>query len=213
METTMETTVETTSNSSFTPLKCCIATSLDGYIARADGSVDWLPEPHAGDDMGMGEFMASVDTILMGRETYQISVKLMNEHLGGNNPYAEQQCYVLSRSLNQQDLVFGTRVEGAVRDIVESLKAEKRRGIWLMGGGDVLCQCLQEHLVDEFFIAVIPVLLGEGVRLFPPSYPQTQLQLMRSVGYENGVVALYYQVERSSAMVATQYFSALSVQS
>jgi len=162
--------------------------SLDGYIARPDGSVDFLFMPK---DYSMGEFFKTIDTAVLGRKTYDDGLK-MGGSFTGKTKY-----YVFSRTLPP-----GMR-NGAMitNDSPGSLIAEIRRSpgkhIWLMGGGELIREFLKEDLVDELYIGVVPTLIGEGIPLFPSGYPQREFDLIENKTYSEGMIAYRYERARN----------------
>jgi dihydrofolate reductase len=163
--------------------------SIDGYIARRDGSFDFLFMPK---DFSMVDFFASIDTGIMGRKTYDVA-KAVGE--GGFGP--KLNTYVLSRTLPQgerEDKIF---VDSSPDALVEEIRQRKGKDIWLMGGGEVARDFLQADLVDELHLGVVPVLLGEGLPLFPPGFPQREFELMENKSFSQGLVSLKYKRVRS----------------
>ena len=167
-------------------LSLYIATSLDGYIARQNESLDWLLNQKA-DDNGYTAFYDTIDTILLGRRTYQWILR--NVHSGF--PYQGKNCYVLSRTLKGQT----ANVQFVNQDIVTltaSLKKGPGKGIWIAGGGEVLSPLLGENLVDDLIIHIAPVIIGQGIRLFNPGPYEMALDLVK-VTQHNQFVELHYR--------------------
>lgn len=167
-----------------------IAMSLDGYLADETGGVAWL-EGDGSDERHPGSYEAfteRVDTVLMGYRTYaQIVAELSPQAW----PYAGKTTYVLThRKKAPTDGIIFTEQDPA--ELVAGLRRQPGKDIWLCGGADVVRQLLALNLVDEFFITVIPVLLGQGIRLFSPQERQLPLRLLETVSY-NGMVELRYQ--------------------
>lgn len=140
-----------------------IAMSLDGYIARKDGSVDWLHDVEGdGGDNGYGKFYAGIGAVVMGKKTYDDVLPLVEEF-----PYTDKPCYVLSRS-RQPEAPHVIFVNEPIEDFMTGLKKEPMEGdIWLVGGGQLVQQFLAHQLIDELQLAMIPKLLGDGIPLFP----------------------------------------------
>ncbi|HEY4389929.1 MAG TPA: dihydrofolate reductase family protein [Paenibacillus sp.] len=139
-----------------------VAMSLDGYIARTDGSVDWLFDVEGdGGDNGYGEFYSTVGTVVMGRLTYDEVLKLSEEF-----PYADKPCYVLSRT-EQPPAPHVTFTNEALDTLIPRIKADSEGVVWLVGGGQLVAACLEARLLDELIITVTPKILGEGIPLFP----------------------------------------------
>ncbi len=173
-------------------IKLFIATSVDGYIARPDGSLDWLDELPVSEDQdyGYGRFIASIDTIIMGRSTYDV--------VAGFDlpwPYPDQKTLVVTSDDFFEPSTPDTYLLPNLSKVsVQNLRKETERDIWLVGGGKLISAFLEMGEVDEMTITVIPRLLGEGIRLFPLGYPDSRLQLIQSEYFETGVVNLIYRV-------------------
>ena len=175
-----------------------IAASLDGYIARPDGSVDWLdelPEPvsEPGDgpaeDYGYGDFIAGVGVVLMGRVTYEQVLSF-----GVAYPYPGTDGYVFSRTrAGQRDenvaFVDGEDIPG----LVARLKASQDKHIWLIGGGQLVREFVQLDLIDRIELFILPLILGAGIPLFPPATSRRNLTLAASQAYPNGMAHLTYR--------------------
>jgi dihydrofolate reductase len=165
--------------------------SLDGYIARPDGAVDFLFMPK---DYSMGPFFKTIDTALMGRKTYEVALKMGGGGFGGS-----MVSYVFSRTLPQGErdgLIFTGKTPAAV---VGQLRKTRGKHIWLMGGGELVRDFLKADLVDELYIGVVPVLIGEGIPLFPSGFPQRNFDLMKNETFSKGLIALTYRRARSRA--------------
>jgi dihydrofolate reductase len=162
-----------------------VGISLDGYIARPDGSVDFLFMPKG---YSMGPFFKTIDTALMGRKTYEVALRMS----GGKYPSYGLRTYVFSHSLapGERDGVIFTN--DSARKIVESLRTRKGKHIFHMGGGELARDFLKEDLIDEVHLGLVPVLLGEGIPLFPPGFRQRDFVLIENKTYAQGLVALKY---------------------
>lgn len=170
-----------------------IAASLDGFIARRDGSIDWLPCPEAdGEDYGYGAFIAAVDMLLMGRKTYE-------QVLGfGEWPYAGKRCVVFSGSAAERRDARVEFVDCDVAALVRDLREAPGDGvIWIAGGAEIVAACLGGDVVDEIILTTAPVLLGEGVRLFPETGWSTRLDLVDARSFADGLVQQTYTVVRT----------------
>lgn len=163
-----------------------IATSLDGYIARSDGAVDWL---FTDADYGYRDFYASIDTTLMGRKTYEQLLEM------GPFPYPEKSNYVFTHQQSNED-PHVTFVNKDAVGFMRDLKGQEGKDIWLIGGGGLVQTCLQDHLIDEFRIFIHPVILGEGLSLIPSPSPSTKLEVIRQGMYDNGLIEVHYRVLR-----------------
>lgn len=175
--------------------KLFIATTLDGYIARPNGSIDFLNEiPEVeGLDFGYGEFISGVDTLVMGRKTYDEVLGF-----GVDWPYPGLRTLVLSRNEVKPGSPDTEWLSSLNEEVIEGLKAESRKGIWVVGGGEVIKAFLNLHKIDEMTITIVPRVLGEGIPLFPPGSLETQFVLQRSESFENGLVNLEYRRKSSS---------------
>ena len=166
-----------------------IATSADGYIARPDGSVDWLNRPMPKDGYGMTAFARSIDTILWGRKTYDFAAKM-----GGVSGYGKVKHYAFSRQPPSDPLPGIEFVSESIPDFVGKLRAVRGKNIWMMGGAGIIASFLDEGVIDEFSIHVIPVMIGEGIPLVAPRHRNIPLELIAARSFPDGVVHLHYNV-------------------
>src|SRR5204862_5652359 len=166
-----------------------VASSLDGYIAKADGGVDWLSRFHsAGEDHGAAELEASVDSLLLGSHTYEFALKL------GQWPSPDKLSWVFTR----RDLPILhpsiTLTAQSPREVVELLASRGLRRAWLMGGGKLAASFHADQLISRYIISVFPILLGSGVPLFAPhASPPDTLRLVSTTPFKSGAVQLTYQ--------------------
>jgi dihydrofolate reductase len=170
-----------------TVFHCYIATSLDGLIARPDGSVDWLVAG-AGppEEFGYESFYAGVDAIVMGRGTYE-ACRAMGEW-----PYAGKPVIVLTRR-PIPDAPPGVEARDAsAADIVAACEAKGLARVWVEGGGEVVRQFLAIGRLDVLEVAVLPLVLGRGIRLFPDGCAETRFTLRCSTARGGGVLHLIY---------------------
>ena len=173
-----------------------IAASLDGFIARKNDGLDWLPgsdgEPELdseGGDFGYSEFMESVDALVMGRNTFEAVLSF------GAWPY-EKRVIVLSRSLQQLPDNLPPTVELRCCDpqqITDELKKSGVRGLYI-DGGKTIQQFLNAGLIDELIISQVPVLIGSGIPLFGPLSMDVKLIHLQTTSFKNGFVQSRYQV-------------------
>jgi dihydrofolate reductase len=164
--------------------------SLDGYIARLDGSVDFLFMPR---DYSMGPFFKTIDTAVMGRKTYEVALKMS----GGKADTYGLATYVFSRTLpvgERNGIVF---TSDPPQKIVDAIRETSGKHIWLMGGGELIRGFLQLDLVDELYLGVVPTLIGAGLPLFPPGFPERKFALLENKTYSQGLIALKYERARS----------------
>lgn len=168
-----------------------IAASADGYIARADGSVDWLSGSRQPGDYGWAKFYATIDTILWGRKTYEFG-------LSAGFPFdPDVKNYLFSRQKMNDPGPGFELVDDSVSDFAERIRAIPGKNIWMMGGGELISSFLDVGQIDEFIIHVIPVLIGEGIPLLAPRHRTVSLQLESCRQFEDGVIRLHYSVLRS----------------
>lgn len=172
-------------------IKLYIACSLDGYIARKDGSIDWLTEyeNNSETNYGYSEFYSSIGTVLMGRKTYE-------QVLGfGDWPYGEKKAYVFTRQeeplRREKNVEF---ISGHVGEFVRRLKENTEEDIWLVGGSQLIKVFLEENLVQDFIVFVVPIILGSGIPLFDRIGKEIRLRTGRVERYESGLVRLEYEI-------------------
>jgi len=174
-------------------IKLYIATSLDGFIAREDGSIDWLMEyeNNPETDYGYSEFYSSIGTVLMGRKTYAQVLEF------GDWPYKEKKSYVFTGKKDslpcEKNVEF---VTGDLKKFVHQLKESTEQDIWLVGGSQLIKAFLAENLVQDLIIFIVPVILGGGIPLFDRIGKQIKLKTFGIEKYENGIVRLDYKVRR-----------------
>jgi dihydrofolate reductase len=174
-----------------------IATSADGFIARKDGAVDWLDRPAPKSNYGMMEFWNSIDTILFGRKTYDMSVKFVKEGKATPDMFAGAKHYAFSRKPPKKVLYGFEFVKEPIKKFAQRLRAEKGKDIWMMGGGGIIGSFLDAGEIDEFIIHVIPTFIGAGIPLIAPKRRTVPLKLLSSKKFPDGVLRLHYKVMRS----------------
>jgi dihydrofolate reductase len=167
-----------------------IASSLDGYIATDEHNLDWLFSVEGEGDNGYSDFYESIDTILMGRVTYD----WLMEHEKDNFPYEGKECYVFSR-MKKENSEHVSFVQDNIGEFSKELKRKQGKNIWLVGGGDLIQTFINEKLVDEIIVTIAPVLLGKGIPLFKNNHFQTSL-LLKSINRYNQFAELHYEVVR-----------------
>lgn len=167
-----------------------IASSLDGYIATNEHNLDWLFSVEGEGDNGYSKFYEIIDTILIGRVTYDWII----EHENGGFPYKGKECYVFSKTKKEDNEYVNFIYEDIVQFIID-LKNKSGKNIWLVGGGELIGTFIKEKLVDELIITIAPSLLGKGIPLFKNNDFQTSLTL-KSINRFNQFVELYYEVVR-----------------
>jgi dihydrofolate reductase len=166
------------------------ATSADGFIARKDGSVDWLEHYKGG--YGMRRFYASIDTCVMGRKTYDVAVKF-----GMPDGYAGKKNYVFSRTLSKALSPKVSIVHEDLSIFSKRLRAENEKDIWLVGGAELIAGFLDAGQVNEFILHRMPRLIGEGIPLIAPRHRDVPMNLLATRKFADGVVMLHYKVKTS----------------
>ena len=166
-----------------------IATSIDGYIADKDGGVGWLgghDNQYKG-DYGYQQFIETVDTVIMGMTTYHqlITVLSPNEWV-----YKNKRCYVFThRNMPENDNV--QFVSGDMIELIQDLKKQKGKKIWICGGANIINQMVAANMIDEYYITIMPVILGGGISLFTGNNPGRLLKL-EHLSEENGAINVSY---------------------
>lgn len=182
-------------------LRCSvfIATSLDGYIARSDGSIDWLEAANTtvpqGEDCGYGEFMSSVDVLVMGRGTFETVLSFPAW------PYGDKPVWVVSRTLTSLPTTLPPQVRlmnDAPFEIVSIAGQCGHRRLYV-DGGQLIQAFLRDGLITDLTVTTIPVLLGAGRTLFGTLSRDVTLKLVSSKSYPFGFVQSTYQVEKEPA--------------
>lgn len=171
--------------------------SLDGYIARKNGSVDWLSMDWEYDWMA---FFKTIDTVIMGRRSWDKYQEMSPKNTA--NPYSGMQTYVFSKSLEDSGAEGVEIVGGDIEGFVKELKHAEGKKIWLSGGGELAAAFLELDLVDELYLGVTPILLGSGIPLFPEFNREIPLRLVenntcQNKAKDNAMLELSYEVIRS----------------
>jgi dihydrofolate reductase len=169
-----------------------IAASLDGYIAKPNDDLSFLSMVEEdGEDYGYAAFINDVDTVILGRKTYDWVIANAPEF-----SHADRQTYIVTRTARPS--IGNTRFyTGDLKELVLQLKAEQGKNIFVDGGAEIVNWLLKEKLIDELYISFIPILLGEGVRLFKDGRPEQQLQLIGVKHFRKGLVQVHYIVATS----------------
>ena len=172
-------------------VKLYIATSLDGFIARPDGNLDWLlalPNPN-NIDHDYSKFMETIGATIMGSATYKEVIGF-----GIDWPYPDITSYVISR--NKDLPVSSPMTKLITEDVItftERLKGAVDKDIWLVGGGQLITTFLNHDLIDEMTLTLIPNILGEGIPLFPNKHKESTWKLVDAIPYETGAVSVVYR--------------------
>ena len=167
------------------------ACSLDGFIARADGGVDWLKWSS---DAGaiMSAYWKTIDTVVMGRKTYEVSTG--GKPASKSKGYPGVQGYVFSRSSKKAVPKGIEWVQGDAAEFVARLKQEPGKGICVLGGGELAHALLEAGVIDEVGLNVHPIVLGSGIPFFLPAKRSIELELLESRPIAHGCVYLRYRV-------------------
>jgi dihydrofolate reductase len=174
-----------------------IATSADGFIARLDGSVDWLDRPSPKGNYGMGVFYRSIDTILWGRKTYDTAIDFQRKGVPGSAFDTRVKNYVFTHSpLQLQAAGCVEVVDESIKAFATRLREKKGKDIWMMGGAGIIASFIDEGEIDEFMIHVIPTFIGEGIPLMAPGRRTVPLKLISCTKFTDGVVKLHYAVRK-----------------
>ena len=168
------------------------ATSVDGYVARTNGNLDWLTKrPAPKGFYGLPKFSRSIDAKILGRKTFDVSMKL------GASFSADDVHYVFSRRPPPASTPAGVQfVREPIRTFAQRLRKQAGKNIWMMGGGEIIGSFLDEGAIDEFIITVVPTFIGEGIRLISPRHREVPLRLRSLQRFPDGVVQLQYDVQR-----------------
>jgi dihydrofolate reductase len=160
-----------------------LAISLDGFIEGAKGEYDWC---FTDQDYGLAEFSKQIDSLVMGRKTYD-----MMKSYEGTHPWSHAKTFVFSRTLAPTP---GIEVlDGHLVETITQIKQQPGKDIWLFGGADLTAQFINHNLIDEYWLSVHPILLGGGKPLFQNIAERKKLILTESKIYETGLVSLRYQ--------------------
>src|SRR5688572_19840302 len=165
-----------------------IATSLDGYIAKPNDDLSFLSiVDQDGEDYGYKDFIKTVDTVILGRRTYDW---VMNEV--GEFPHADKNSFIITRTA-RPSIGKTNFYTGNLPDLIARLKSEPGKNIFIDGGAQIVNELLKDNLVDEFIISVIPILIGEGIRLFKDGRPEQRLELISVKQFDKGLAQLHYK--------------------
>lgn len=167
-----------------------IAVSLDGYIADNKGAIDWIngQDENVETEDTFTSFFSGVDTVIMGRKTYN---QIVSELSPGQWPYEEATTYVLTHQTKVGDTKYIRFKNMDICQLVEELRQESGKDIWICGGAKVTEQLIDKNMINTYHLAIIPVILGVGVRLFGASTQKIDLALVETKRY-NGIVEVIY---------------------
>jgi len=167
-----------------------IASSLDGYIAKPNDDLSFLSRVQKeGQDYGYAEFIENVDTVILGRKTHDWVMKQVKEF-----PHAQLDSYIITRT-PKQDIGKIKFYTGNLKELVLRLKQEKGKNIFIDGGAEIVNELLKEKLINKFYLSIVPILLGDGIRLFKNGLPEQNLRLISSKQFETGLIQLQYELD------------------
>ena len=173
------------------------ASSLDNFFARKDGSVDWLVWSDEVTEL-MNDFWPRIDTIVMGRKTYDFAMASAPPPVDGvdaENPYGDIKSYIFSRTLPPGPTIGGAEIIAEdAGEFVRKLKPQEGKDICVMGGGDLARSLFEAGVIDEIGFNIHPVLLGSGVPMFHEMTRQIDLELLECKPMKSGCVYLSYRV-------------------
>lgn len=165
-----------------------IATSLDGYIAKPDDDLDFLSiVAEEGEDYGYADFYKSVDTVILGRKTYDWVMTQVSTF-----PHEGKTSFVITRTAKAGSDML-TFYNGDLKELVLRLKGESGGNIFIDGGAQIVNELLREDLIDEFVISIVPVLVGGGTRLFEDGRPEQILELVSTKQFKKGLTQFHYK--------------------
>ena len=167
-----------------------IATSLDGYIAKPNDDLTFLKTiEKEGEDYGYTKFMDTIDTIIIGRKTYDYVLKEIGISHYDNG---QQDVYVITRTekANVGKATFYTK---DLTNLIQQLKSEKGKNIYCDGGAEIINELLKNDLIDEFIISIVPIFVGSGTRLFKDGRPEQLLELVSIKTFDTGLTQLHYK--------------------
>ncbi|HRP32772.1 MAG TPA: dihydrofolate reductase family protein [Agriterribacter sp.] len=174
-------------------LSLFIAASVDGYIAKPGDDLSFLKlVEKEGEDYGYAAFTSTIETIILGRRTYDWVLEKIGASYYDNG---ERNVYVITRTPGPD--VGKTRFySGDLAELILQLKSESGKNIYCDGGAEIINELLKNDLVDEFIISVIPVLVGNGIRLFKDGRPEQELELVNTRTFDTGLIQLHYRRKR-----------------
>lgn len=171
--------------------KLYIASTIDGYIAKPDGNLDWLtgfPNPDQL-DYGYQDFLDTIDTVIMGRTTYDEILSF-----GVDWPYSNCKSYVVTSNKSYNIKTPNTQLLHDIgKNELERLQNESKKNIWIVGGGRLISAFINNSAIDEMIISLVPIILGEGIKLFPNRSKETQFEMLKIEPFSNGLTNLHFK--------------------
>lgn len=164
--------------------------SLDGYIAKPNDDISFLKlVEKEGEDYGYAKFTDTIDTLIIGRKTYDY---VLNEIGSSHYDNGQRDVYVITRT-ERQSVGRTTFYTGSLTELVKQLKSKNGKNIYCDGGAEVINELLKHDLIDEFIISIVPILLGSGTRLFKDGRPEQTLEFVKVRTFETGLTQLHYK--------------------
>jgi dihydrofolate reductase len=176
-----------------TEIRLFIATTLDGFIAREDGSLDWLDEVGSKEhtDAGYTDFIENIDSVVLGRKTYEEILSF-----GIDWPYKDHKTIIITSDKTYKTKTVNTSVLNKInKDAINKIKSDSSKNIWIVGGGQLISEFINNDAIDEITTTIIPIILGKGIKLFPNSPKETKLKLINAQSFDSGMVNLTYRLE------------------
>jgi dihydrofolate reductase len=170
-------------------LRYSVAISLDGYIADPDGGFDWIP---ADPEIDFAAFLSGIDTVVMGRKTFEVTLTQGTEGVAGKNNF------VFSRTLNPAEFPNVTVISDDPCATVARLKEQDGKDIWLFGGAEMFATLARGNLVDTVEVGIVPTILGSGIPLISPPVDPLRLELESSETFPGGILLIKYNVRKNS---------------
>jgi dihydrofolate reductase len=170
-------------------IKLFIASSLDGYIARENGDVSWL---FSDEDYGYEKFYDSIDTVIMGRKTFEKALQLEEQ------PFKEKKCFIFTKN---STIITSLHSDGKniefidnVIEFVKNLVNSDGKDIWLVGGADIISVLINAKMVNEIILSIHPIILGKGIPLFKDIKEEVNLKLINSITFKSGLIQICYRI-------------------
>jgi dihydrofolate reductase len=165
-----------------------IAMSLDGYIAKPNDDLSFLSiVEQEGQDYGYEEFIKSVDAVIVGRKTYDKVISM-----GFGFPHTDKDTYIITRT--QRPAIGSVKFyTGNLKTLIKKLKSENGKNIFCDGGAEIVNELLKQDLFDELIISIIPILVGDGTKLFNDGRPEQKLEFTSVRSFEKGLTQLHYK--------------------
>lgn len=171
-------------------LSIYIAASLDGYIAKPNDDLSFLQMVEKeGEDYGYADFTATIDTLIIGRKTYDYVVRELGASHYDNG---ERNVYVITKT-PRSNTGRTTFYSGSLVELLQTLRSQPGKNIYCDGGAEIIDAFLKEELIDELILSIIPVLLGGGTRLFKDGRQELLLELVNAKTFDTGLVQLHYR--------------------